>query len=80
MATDVMTVRVRAGGDGLRLPQEMMDRYHLREGDEVELVAEDRCLRIRKPSRRDLSQFVGILKDTALAPTTDEYMREIRPR
>ena len=80
MATDVITVKVRAGEDGIRLPKEMMDRYHLQEGDEVELVADERCLRIRKPSRRDLSQFVGILKDTALAQTTDEYMREIRPR
>ena len=80
MATDAITMKVRAGGGSLRLPQELMDLYHLHEGDEVELVAEEGCLRIRKPSRRDLSKFVGILKDTALTTTTDEYMREIRPR
>lgn len=78
MAMEAVTARVKDGT--IVIPQEVLERYHLREGDEVEIVPEATCVRLRKPSRRDLSRFVGILKDTALAKTTDEYMREIRPR
>lgn len=80
MATDVRKMKVQVRGGTIALPPELLERYHLHDGDEVEVVSEVGCLRIRKPSRRDLSQFVGIAMKQGLPQTTDEYMREIRPR
>jgi bifunctional DNA-binding transcriptional regulator/antitoxin component of YhaV-PrlF toxin-antitoxin module len=79
MLSEPLRIRVKAQGS-IELPLELIERYQLQEGDELELVPELASFRVRKPSRRDLSKFVGIARETALAKTTDEYMRDVRGR
>ncbi len=69
---------MKAGGN-VQLPQELSECYRLREGDELELLPELGSFPVRKPSRRDLSKFIGIARETALIRSTDEHGHDIRP-
>lgn len=80
MATNAIRLRVPVRNGRIELPADLLAEHHIEDGDEVEVVLGNDAVQAQPPGRRDLSRFVGILKDTALTKTTDEYMREIRPR
>ncbi len=80
MATNATRIRVHVRHGRIELPPELLAEHHIEDGDEVEVVLADGAVQVHASRKRDLSRFVGILKDTALTKTTDEYMREIRPR
>lgn len=79
MAT-ATTMSARVEGGRLVLPPEALDELGVHDGEMVQVVISAEGLTIRRPRRRDLSKFVGIARTEGLPRTTDEYMREIRPR
>ena len=69
-------------GGQILIPREVMERYGLREGDEVDLVPsrpESGQARARD-AKGAVRRVYGILRGRGLTETTDEYIEEIRGR
>jgi AbrB family looped-hinge helix DNA binding protein len=66
----------------ITLPKKVRDRHGLRPNTEVEIVEVNHQLVLRKKagSRMNLDAVRGILRGHAMGKTTDEVMRELRPR
>ena len=65
----------------ITLPKKVRDRHGLRPNTEVEIVEVNHQIVLRKKaSRMNIDAVRGILRGEAMGKTTDEIMRELRPR